>query len=190
MKESSSGDGKKGREEVAWAGAAETTVVGARPRGQSRGHAKIPRAIEVLMKKASVDPAFRLTLLEKRADSAQEIDVELSAAETVMLNSVPSAQIEQIIQRTNVPEEHRRVFLGKIGAAMLAIVGMGAAGCAPVIYTGISPDDPTKRHRVKARQDTGADHQQEITKPPLRGLSDDETQKNRSSETTRGDSKD
>ena len=37
--------------------------------------ADIPRAIEVLIKKASVDPEFRQLLLEKREQAAGEIDL-------------------------------------------------------------------------------------------------------------------
>jgi hypothetical protein len=115
----------------------------------------IPRGIEVLVKKASVDPAFRELLLEKRALAASEIGLELSAAENAILNSLPRTQIEQIIANTTVPDEHRRVFLGKIAAAMLALIGFGISGCSSDVqellddlrgdkgrrFGGIRPDD-------------------------------------------------
>jgi len=90
----------------------------------------IPRGIEVLVKKASVDPAFRTLLLQKRTEAAGEIDLELDAAEAMMLDAVPDAQLEAIIARTSVPQEHRRTFLGKAAAAMLAAIGATAAGQA------------------------------------------------------------
>jgi hypothetical protein len=96
----------------------------------TRPHRGIPRGIEVLVKKASVDPPFRELLLEKRALAASEIGLELSPAEIATINSVPRAQIEQIIRNTTVPDEHRRVFLGKIAAAMLALIGFGLSGCS------------------------------------------------------------
>jgi hypothetical protein len=111
----------------------------------------IPRGIEVLVKKASVDSEFRAVLLKKRAAAATEIGLELSPAEVATLNSVPSTQIEQIIDNTAVPDEHRRVFLGKIAAAMLAILGIGLSGCSTdprdkllrfSRVGGIMPDDP------------------------------------------------
>jgi len=101
---------------------------------------RIPKGIEVLVKKASVDPAFKALLLERRAGAAQEIDLELDAAETMMLAAVPAGQLEAIIARTDVPQEHRRAFLGHAAAAMLAAIGTvataapawgGGFGCQP-----------------------------------------------------------
>lgn len=121
------------------------TIVGGRPLGAGRGRHEIPRGIEVLVKKASVDAEFRKVLLEKRAGSSAEIGLELSAAESAMLNAVPRAQIERIIENTTVPDEQRRVFLGKLGAAMLAALGLGLGGCkpdTPIIPTTGSRSDP------------------------------------------------
>jgi len=84
---------------------------------------RIPKGIEVLVKKASVDPAFKALLLERRAGAAQEIGLELDVAETMMLAAVPAGQLEAIIARTDVPQEHRRAFLGHAAAAMLAAIG-------------------------------------------------------------------
>ena len=80
--------------------------------------------IEILVKKAAVDPAFKATLLQRRAAAAQEIGLELTAAEAAMLATVPVAQLDAIIGSTHVPVEHRRVFLGHAAAAMLAAVGV------------------------------------------------------------------
>ena len=59
-----------------------------------------------------------------------------------MLAAVPAGQLEAIIARTIVPEEHRRTFLGKAAAAMLAALtmatGVGVAG-AQAVSRGISP---------------------------------------------------
>ena len=98
-------------------------------------------------------------LLEKRALAATEIGLELSPAEAATLNSVPRSQIEQIIENTIVPDEHRRVFLGKVAAAMLAVLGLGLSSRASQAEErsnignpnklkrlgGIRPDDPTRR---------------------------------------------
>jgi hypothetical protein len=124
--------------------AVRTTIVGGRPPGSGQNVGDIPRGIEVLVKKASVDPDFKRALLSKRADSADEIGLRLEPAEVLMLRAAPAEQIEAIIDRTVVPQEHRRVFLGKAAAAMLAALGLGQAGCrgepepAP---TGIRPDE-------------------------------------------------
>ena len=108
----------------------------------------IPLGVEVLVKKAAVDPEFRTLLVERRAEAASHIELELQPAEAAMLAAVPQAQLEAIIDRTTVPQEHRRAFLGKAAAAMLAAVGLSAAGCPdnsdppPPKYFGIVPDTP------------------------------------------------
>jgi acyl carrier protein len=94
---------------------------------------QIPKGIEVLVKKASVDPAFKMLLLAQRADAAREIGLDLDATEALMLAAVPSQQLESIIARTSVPQEHRRAFLGQAAAAMLAAIGAVVAGEASVL---------------------------------------------------------
>jgi hypothetical protein len=87
----------------------------------------IPRGVEVLVKKAAIDPAFKATLLDRRAGAAAEIGLSLEAAEEALLNSVPAEQLERIIAQTDVPPEHRRTFLSQAGVAMLATLGGVAA---------------------------------------------------------------
>ena len=121
-----------------------TTIVGGRPPGSGRGLGEIPRGIEVLVKKASVDAQFRRLLLEKRADAAGEIGLVLDPAEAAMISAVPAGQLETIIQRTTVPQEHRRAFLGRAAAAMLAALAATNAGLASaaIQVQGIMPDLP------------------------------------------------
>jgi len=109
----------------------------------------------VLVKKASVDPAFRAVLLQQRSQAAAEIGLDLGDAESMMLNSVPEKQLEAIIAQTRVPQEHRRAFLGKAAGAMLAATGATGAALAGIgmpAPTGIRPDLPepaSPEHRVK-----------------------------------------
>jgi len=107
---------------------AERTIVGGRPRKRGPGRAGIPRGIEVLIKKASLDPAFCRLLLEHRAAAAHEIELELTPSEAAILDAVPEAQLRAMIDRTTVPDAQRRAFLGTLGATMLAAV---LAGCEP-----------------------------------------------------------
>jgi len=95
--------------------------------GQQLG--PIPRGVEILVRKASVDPEFKRLLLSDRTEAARQIDLPLDPGEAVMLAAVPAEQLEAIIARTNVPQEHRRAFLGTAAAAMVAAVGLIAAGC-------------------------------------------------------------
>jgi len=91
---------------------------------------QFPQGIEVLMKKASIDPDFAELLLVDREAAAREIGLELDRSEAMMLKAVPTEQLEAIIVQTIVPHEHRRTFLGKAAAAMLAALGATTAGLA------------------------------------------------------------
>ena len=84
-----------------------TTIVGGRPPGSGRGLGDIPRGIEVLVKKASVDAEFRKLLLEKRAEAAGEIGLVLDPAEAAMISAVPAVQLETIIAQTSVAAAKR-----------------------------------------------------------------------------------
>lgn len=150
----------------------EPTIVGGRPLAKSQSLQGIPRGIEVLIKKASVDPEFRSVLLEKRASAATEIELELSAAEAALLNAIPATQIEKIIENAKVPDEHRRLFLGKVAAAMLAVLGLPiTAGCMrpqgirsdlpedPTKFQGMRPDWPDKTMRIQGTKVRSGDQQ-------------------------------
>jgi hypothetical protein len=105
------------------------TIVGGRPNERESRNAGIPRGVEVLLKKASIDPDFRQLLLEKRADAAGEIGLELNPAEKAMLTGIPQDQLETIISRTTIEPEQRRAFLGKAAVVMLGVLGLGTRGC-------------------------------------------------------------
>lgn len=111
----------------------------------SRGTGSIPRGIEVLVKKASVDREFREALMERRADVAGDIGLELEPSEIAMLSTIPGDQLAAIIDRTDVAPDSRRAFLGKVASVMLAAVGTTILGCSdknPV--TGSQPDNPVR----------------------------------------------
>jgi hypothetical protein len=122
--------------------AVRTTIVGGRPPGSGKSLGDVPRGVEVLVKKAAVDPDFRAMLLARRADAAAEIGLTLDPAEAMMLSAVPAGQLEAIIGRTSVPAEHRRVFLGKVAAAMLATMGLVTPGCRPMEAPGGAAPGP------------------------------------------------
>ena len=137
--------------------AVRTTIVGGRPPGSGQSVGDIPRGIEVLVKKAAVDADFKTLLLERRAAAAEDIGLRLEPAEAMMLAAAPREQLEAVIAQTSVPEEHRRVFLGKVAAAMLAVLGIATASCSPgqrpslgdrpdrPPTKGIQPDQPPQR---------------------------------------------
>ncbi len=126
--------------------AVRTTIVGARPPGSGKSVGSIPRGIEVLVKKASVDAGFKKELVEKRSEAAGEIGLGLDPAESMMLDNVPAAQLEAIIANTKVSPRSRTAFLGRAAAVMLAAVGAGIMGCGDGDYEpateGMRPDRP------------------------------------------------
>jgi hypothetical protein len=130
--------------------AVRTTIVGGRPPGSGQPVGKIPRGIEILLKKASIDPAFRELLLGDRAAAAQSIGLTLDPAEVLMLTATPAEQLQAIIAQTVVPHEHRRAFLGQAAAAMLAALGAVTSGCEGQAPTkGIRPDGPPSPDGVR-----------------------------------------
>lgn len=94
----------------------------------------LPHGIEVLILKASIDPDFKMKLLELRAEAAKEIGLELSAAEAAMLAAIPREQLENIIDQAEVPAESRRAFLGTAAAAMIAALGLDLTGCSSLFH--------------------------------------------------------
>jgi acyl carrier protein len=119
--------------------AVRTTIVGGRPPGSGQPVGNIPRGIEVLVKKAAVDAAFKERLLSIRAAAAGEIGLWLEPAEAMMLAIAPAEQLEAVIARTAVPQAHRRAFLGQAAAAMLAVLGL-AGDAAYAVDPEVPPD--------------------------------------------------
>lgn len=89
-----------------------------------------PRGLEVLLKKASVDPDFRRELLADPESAAAAIGLELDPVERSMLRNMPGEQLATVIDRTEVPLPQRRIFLGRVAATMLAVLTGGQAALA------------------------------------------------------------
>jgi hypothetical protein len=107
--------------------AVRTTIVGGRPPGSGRNNVPVPRGIEVLVKKASVDAEFRELLLKQRGKAAATIQLELDPAENTMLSAIPREQLAQIVDHTTVPMELRTAFMGRVAPVMLAALGVSLA---------------------------------------------------------------
>ena len=129
-----------------------TTIVGGRPPGSGTSLGDIPRGIEVLVKKASVDPEFRQLLLQKRGEAAGEIDLELTEAERNMLSSIPADQLEKIIDNTTVKPEHRAIFMGKAGTYMLAAIAGGVVLLSFMMPTLGHTLTPEQRNHIRQMQ--------------------------------------
>ena|GEM_PF-1235889 len=128
--------------------AVRTTIVGARPPASGKSVGAVPRGVEVLVKKAAVDPTFKKLLLEKRAKAAEAIGLRLEPAEATMLDAVPEAQLNAIVASTKVSPKLRPAFLGYAAAAMLAALATGAYAEDPNEWemrtTGIDAEMPPK----------------------------------------------
>ena len=126
--------------------AVRTTIVGGQPPGSGRRVGAVPRGVEVLVKKAAVDPAFKKILLEKRAAAAEAIALKLQPAEAAMLEAVPETQLRAIVANTKVSPSLRPAFLGYAAGVMLAALGTatacGGADVSPDVTRGIEPDIP------------------------------------------------
>lgn len=98
------------------------TIVGGRPEGNRSLGSGIPRALEVLVKKAAVDEQFKSELLQKRDKLAEELNLPLDASEKAMLGCVPAEHLEQMIRHTQVPENQKQHLVGASAAAIVALV--------------------------------------------------------------------
>ena len=132
--------------------AVRTTIVGGRPPAGGANVNDIPRGLEVLIKKAAVDPAFKKLLLERRAGAAEDIALTLSPAEAAMLAAVPEAQLRAIVANTKVSPSLRPAFLGYAAGAMLATLGAAAyadgEGGDIITSTGITTDVPQGKTKI------------------------------------------
>jgi len=104
-----------------------TTIVGGRPPGSGQRVGNVPRGVEVMVKKAAVDPAFKEILFEKRAGAAEAIALKLEPAEAAMLAAVPEAQLDAIVANTKVNPSLRPAFLGYAAGVMLAALGVSTS---------------------------------------------------------------
>lgn len=115
----------------------------------------IPRGIEVLVKKAAVDPKFKALLLKERARAAKAISLELAPSEAAMLDAIPASQLEAIIASTKVDKKVRPAFLGRAAAVMIAALGVSElSGCSVLQQSkGTRPDRPPETRPAKPDED-------------------------------------
>lgn len=124
--------------------AVKTTIVGGRPPGSGKESDSVPRGIEILVKKASVDSGFKEALLKERAAAACRINLSLENSEVSILNNIPQPHLEGIISATKVSPNMKQIFLGYTAAVMLAALTVTANASEDdyggIITRGISPD--------------------------------------------------
>ena len=110
----------------------------------------IPRGIEILIKKASVDAEFRTLLMRVRSKAAGEIGLELDVSEAIMLDAAPEAQLAAIIASTRVDPSKKAAFLGKAAAVMLVALGASAASLKAEVLAGVLTTQPSTQPASRA----------------------------------------
>ena len=112
--------------------------------GTSCGLDNVPRGVEVLIKKAAVDAAFRDVLLSQRDGAAEKIGLNLEPAEAAMLRAIPAAQLEAGVAQTRVSPKLHAAFMTYTAAVMLAALGAGSTYAAneDFVARGVAPDYP------------------------------------------------
>ena len=110
---------------------------------------KLPCGIEILLKKSVVDAGFRKLLLDDPEAAARSIELELEPVELALLRSMPTEQIRAVIDRTEVPNAHRRAFLGKTAALMIAVMA-GAVPMSEKEATAQFNDTPVQDSKEKS----------------------------------------
>jgi len=155
--------------------AVRTTIVGGRPPGGSANVGAIPRGVEVLVKKASVDPKFKKLLLETRAAAAEAIALVLEPAEAAMLDAVPEAQLEAIVANTKVSAKLRPAFLGYAAGVMLAALSTAVIACdggptEPPSTLGSRPDPPGPPPWAVDDSEDAKKQQEKEDEPVTRGI--------------------
>jgi hypothetical protein len=97
------------------------TIVGGRS-AEQRDQNNYPRGIEILLKKAKVDPAFQKLFLEDPLAAAKSIDLDLKESEKKILKNTLKPVLKTMIDNTFVPKHHVKTFLTAQTAAVLAFV--------------------------------------------------------------------
>ena len=135
------------------------TIVGGRSRS-NRLAGEFPRGIEILLKKARVDAAFRARLLKDPLSAAASISLELSRQEIHIIDSTPQSLLQAMISNTHVPKQHVNTFRTAKTAAILALI-LGSTVVVPPLAAagaGAMPSASTEqielvRQRMAAVQD-------------------------------------
>ena len=98
------------------------TIVGGRPQATRSMRSDIPRALEILVKRAAIDSKFKTELLARRDKIADDLQLPLDESERAMLACIPAEHLEKMIKTTEVPPAQRSMLAKGTAAAMLALL--------------------------------------------------------------------
>ncbi|HDQ25385.1 MAG TPA: hypothetical protein ENN43_01405 [bacterium] len=105
------------------------TIVGVRPPEDKVDFIRRPIGIEILLKKASVDPVFREKLIKERGAAAEAIAMMLDPSEEAVLSSISEEQLGKMIDNSGVSSEQRPAFEKYTAALMIAVFGAYSCVC-------------------------------------------------------------
>lgn len=97
------------------------TIVGGRPQAQKSTRNNIPRGLELLIKRASIDSEFKSALVQKRSELLKELGITLDETEKNILECVPIDHLTRMIEATEVPPSQRKAISSGSVAAMIAL---------------------------------------------------------------------
>ncbi|MFH2009876.1 MAG: hypothetical protein ABI333_24995 [bacterium] len=112
--------------------AVKTTIVGGQPLGNERVLAEVPIGLEQLLAMAASSEEFRRALLDDRESAVEVSGVTLTRTERAILHATSDPVLERMVSQVDVrlPKPERRQFLERAAAAVVLLVGSGAAaGC-------------------------------------------------------------
>jgi len=143
--------------------AVKTTIVGGQPAGNERHLTEVPIGLEQLLAMAATSEEFSRALLDDR-DSAVEVSgVTLTRTEWAILKATSDPVLDQMVSQVDVrlPKPERRQFLERAAAAVVLLVGTGAAasckgkGSAPSKPGEADPVPKDMRPMDSVRPDAG-----------------------------------
>ncbi len=135
------------------------TIVGGRSRSD-RLFGDFPRGIEILLKKACVDSAFRKLVLQDPLTAGQSIALDLKPLEINILNNTPRSVLQRMIANTRVPKQHVKTFRTARTAAVLALVlsstvvmpTLAAGGMEALPSPGIEQEELAKERMTAVQE--------------------------------------
>ncbi len=136
-----------------------TTIVGGQPSEDKSELPPVPVGLQRLLRLASVDRRFRRELLQRRAELAETVPIQLTKSERAILNAVPAQQLGAMVDHMPPPAPSRRDFLRQ--TAFSSVLLLGAAGTAGAlgacrrerILNAGQPDDLPPMRRDELPQD-------------------------------------
>ncbi len=117
--------------------------------GSPSGQGRYPHGIEILLKKAKVDPQFRDKLLRDPVSAAHSIDLVLTDSEEIILANASRSTLSTMIQKAFVPRHQVSSFLTQKAPALVLLVLASTVALEASGTKGITVEDAPPAATVK-----------------------------------------